>query len=172
FPAPRYWEMIVEMELRVWPSTQTNMDRKEPTMPAAARDSRPSTGMFPTMAVSVMDNRGSAIPDMVAGTARALMLLKSILCSKISQVTEAIHNNGRDGGSVWENIHPPAFGSPFSDKTLGSSCFGKRCPGVPNQIPFHGNGPPQSPSAFGHALFPSDRDVRRAYGCRRCCHRE
>lgn len=76
FPAPRYCETMAEMELRVCPSTQMSMDKKDPTIPAAAKDSSPSTGILPTMAVSVMDNRGSAMPETVAGTARRFMLLK------------------------------------------------------------------------------------------------
>ena len=52
------------------------MDKKAPTIPTAARDSRPLTGMFPTIAVSVMDRIGSAMPAMVAGTANLLMVLK------------------------------------------------------------------------------------------------
>jgi hypothetical protein len=64
------------MALLVCPRTQINMDRKEPTIPAAAKDSSPSTGIFPTMAVSVIDKMGSAIPAMVAGMASLLMVLK------------------------------------------------------------------------------------------------
>lgn len=75
-PAPKYCEIIADMALRVWPKIQINMDRNEPTIPAAANDSSPSTGIFPTIAVSVMDNNGSAIPAMVAGIARLLILLK------------------------------------------------------------------------------------------------
>ena len=67
---------MAEMELRVWPSTQMSMDKNDPTMPAAAKDSSPSTGMLPTMAVSVMERMGSAMPEMVAGIANWLMLLK------------------------------------------------------------------------------------------------
>ena len=75
-PAPKYCEIIAEMELRVWPNTQMSMDKKDPTIPAAAKDSKPSTGMLPTTAVSVMFKTGSAMPEMVAGIARLLMLLK------------------------------------------------------------------------------------------------
>lgn len=75
-PAPRYWEKIAEMELRVWPSTQISMDKNDPTIPAAAKDSNPSIGILPTIAVSVMESMGSAIPEMVAGIANWLMLLK------------------------------------------------------------------------------------------------
>ena len=75
-PAPKYCDMMAEMELRVWPSTQMSMDKNEPTMPAAAKDSSPSIGILPTIAVSVMERMGSAMPEMVAGIANWLMLLK------------------------------------------------------------------------------------------------
>ena len=55
-----------------------SIERNEPTIPAAASDSRPSTGILPTIAVSVIDNNGSAIPAMVAGMARLLIFLKEI----------------------------------------------------------------------------------------------
>ena len=84
FPAPKYCEIIAEIELRVWPSTQISMDRNEPTIPAAAKDSRPSTGMLPTIAVSVMDRIGSAIPEMVAGMASWLMDFKLISVAKVN----------------------------------------------------------------------------------------
>ena len=64
---------MAEIALRVWPITQMSMDKKEPTIPAAAKDSNPSTGMFPTIAVSVIESTGSAIPEIVAGMARRLM---------------------------------------------------------------------------------------------------
>ena len=67
---------MAEMALLVCPRTQMSIDKKEPTIPAAAKDSNPSTGIFPTMAVSVMDNIGSAIPAIVAGMARLFMVLK------------------------------------------------------------------------------------------------
>tara|TARA_R110002050_G_scaffold78664_2_gene168056 strand:- start:1568 stop:1771 length:204 start_codon:yes stop_codon:yes gene_type:complete len=54
------------------------MDKNEPTIPAAAKDSIPSWGMLPTMAVSVMERIGSAIPAIVAGMARLLIVLKFI----------------------------------------------------------------------------------------------
>ncbi len=75
-PAPKYCEIIAEMALLVCPKTQMSIDKKEPTIPAAARDSSPSTGMFPTIAVSVMESRGSAIPATVAGMARLLIRFK------------------------------------------------------------------------------------------------
>jgi hypothetical protein len=52
------------------------MERNEPTIPAAAKDLIPSTGMLPTMAVSVIDSKGSAIPAMVAGMASLFIDLK------------------------------------------------------------------------------------------------
>jgi hypothetical protein len=58
------------------------MDKNDPTIPAAAKDSIPSWGIFPTMAVSVMDSRGSAMPAIVAGMARLFMVLKLIGCLK------------------------------------------------------------------------------------------
>ena len=77
-PAPRYWAMIAEMALRVCPRIHISMDRKEPTIPTAARDSRPSPGMFPTIAVSVMERSGSAIPAIVAGMASLLIVFRLI----------------------------------------------------------------------------------------------
>ena len=61
---------MAEMALLVWPKIQISMDKKEPTIPTAASASTPSTGIFPTIAVSVMDKIGSAIPAMVAGIAK------------------------------------------------------------------------------------------------------
>tara|TARA_R110002072_G_scaffold15_1_gene107 strand:- start:1295 stop:1534 length:240 start_codon:yes stop_codon:yes gene_type:complete len=66
------------MALRVWPNIQINIDKNEPTIPAAAKDSMPSWGMLPTMAVSVIDSIGSAMPAIVAGMARLLIVLKLI----------------------------------------------------------------------------------------------
>ena len=75
-PAPKYCEIMAEMALLVCPKTHINMDRKAPTMPAAAKDSKPFSGIFPTIAVSVIDRMGSAIPAMVAGIAKLFMDLK------------------------------------------------------------------------------------------------
>ena len=76
--APKYCEIIAEMALRVCPNIQINIDKNEPTIPAAAKDSMPSWGMLPTMAVSVIDSIGSAMPAIVAGMARLLIVLKLI----------------------------------------------------------------------------------------------
>ena len=67
---------MADMALRVCPRIQISIERNEPTIPAAAKDSNPSTGMLPTIAVSVIDNKGSAIPAIVAGIARAFIDLK------------------------------------------------------------------------------------------------
>ena len=72
------------------------MDKNEPTIPAAAKDSIPSWGMLPTMAVSVMDNSGSAMPAIVAGIARLLIVLKFITVFKKNCFTILILNNERD----------------------------------------------------------------------------
>ena len=77
-PAPKYCEMIVEIALRVCPNTQINMDKNDPTIPAAARDSMPSISILPTIAVSVKESKGSAMPAIVAGIANLLMLLNVI----------------------------------------------------------------------------------------------
>lgn len=54
-------------------------EMKEPAMPTAASASVGFTSTLPTMAVSVIDSRGSAIPETMAGTARLLICLKGIL---------------------------------------------------------------------------------------------
>ena len=48
-------------------------------MPTAASASVGFKWIFPTMAVSVIDNKGSAIPEMMAGMASLLILPKEIL---------------------------------------------------------------------------------------------
>ena len=77
-PAPKYCEIIVEIALRVCPNTHINIDKNDPTIPAAARDSIPSISILPTIAVSVNESKGSAIPAIVAGIANLLMFLKVI----------------------------------------------------------------------------------------------
>ena len=64
------------MALRVCPRIHISMDKKEPTIPTAASDSRPYVGILPTIAVSVIDSTGSAIPAIVAGIAKLFMVLK------------------------------------------------------------------------------------------------
>lgn len=83
FPAPKYCEIIAEIALLVCPRIQMSIDKKDPTIPTAASDSKPSTLILPTMAVSVMDNTGSAIPAIVAGMASLLIVLKFTLVLKV-----------------------------------------------------------------------------------------
>ena len=73
--APKYWEIIEEIAERDWPKTQINIDKKEETMPTAARDSVALFGMCPTMAASVNDRIGSEIPAIMAGMASLLICL-------------------------------------------------------------------------------------------------
>jgi hypothetical protein len=72
------------------------MDKNEPTIPAAAKDSMPSWGILPTMAVSVIDRIGSAMPAIVAGMARLLMVLKLIGFFKKEYFIKLVHNNERE----------------------------------------------------------------------------
>ena len=74
--APKYWEIIDEMALLICPKTQTNIEIKAPTIPTAAKLSVAISSIFPIIAVSVMDNRGSAIPAIKAGMASLLIFLK------------------------------------------------------------------------------------------------
>ena len=92
--------MIDEMALRVCPNTQISMERKAPTMPAAASDSIPLMGIFPTIAVSVIDSNGSAIPETVAGMARRLIFLKVTAVFDIIKTKAQVHSSGRDVRSV------------------------------------------------------------------------
>lgn len=68
--------MIAEMADRVCANIQNKADKKEPAIPTAARDSTGFICTLPTMAVSVIDNSGSAIPEIIAGTANLLICLK------------------------------------------------------------------------------------------------
>ena len=68
--------MIEEMALLIWPNTQTNNEINAPTIPTAARLSIPFLSILPTIAVSVMDKKGSAIPAISAGIASVLIRLK------------------------------------------------------------------------------------------------
>lgn len=51
----------------------------DPAIPTAASASVGFTVIFPTIAVSVIDSKGSAIPEMIAGIASLLICLKEIL---------------------------------------------------------------------------------------------
>ena len=74
--APRYWEIIEEIALLIWPKTQTNIEIKAPTIPTAAKDSVALFSIFPMIAVSVIESSGSAIPATNAGIASLLIFLK------------------------------------------------------------------------------------------------
>ena len=54
-------------------------EMKEPAIPTAASASVGFNWIFPTMAVSVIDNKGSAIPEIIAGMASLLICRKEIL---------------------------------------------------------------------------------------------
>lgn len=60
---------MAEMAERVCDKIQTIAVIKEPAIPTAARASVGFTFKFPTIAVSVIDKSGSAIPAIIAGIA-------------------------------------------------------------------------------------------------------
>ena len=66
------------MALRVCPNIQISIDKNEPTIPTAARDSVLNASIFPTTAASVLDSIGSAIPAIIAGMASCWIRLKEI----------------------------------------------------------------------------------------------
>lgn len=78
FPAPKYCAIIAEIAERVWARIHTIAEIKEPAIPTAASASVGFILMFPTMAVSVIDNKGSAIPEIIAGIASLLIFLNEI----------------------------------------------------------------------------------------------
>lgn len=71
--------MIAEIADRVCAKIQIMAEINEPAIPTAARASVGFILIFPTMAVSVIDKSGSAIPEMIAGMASLLICLKEIL---------------------------------------------------------------------------------------------
>lgn len=77
--APKYWDIIAEIADLVWAKTQNIADKKEPAMPTAANDSIGFVVTLPTMAVSVIESKGSAIPAIIAGIANLLIFLNVIL---------------------------------------------------------------------------------------------
>ena len=58
----------------------------EPAIPTAARASVGFIFILPTIAVSVIDKRGSAIPDMMAGIASLLICRKEILAVVLKEI--------------------------------------------------------------------------------------
>ena len=75
FLAPKYFEMVAEMAERVCAKIQIIAEIKEPAMPTAASASVGFSVKFPTMAVSVIESKGSAIPAIMAGIANLLIPL-------------------------------------------------------------------------------------------------
>ena len=73
--APKYWDIIEDIALLDWPKIQINIDIKEPTIPVAASDWTGYCFIFPIIAVSVIDIRGSVIPASNAGIANLLRFL-------------------------------------------------------------------------------------------------
>ena len=55
--------------LLVWPKTHISIEIKLPTIPTAPSDIVAFSGILPTIIVSVIDNIGSAIPEIKAGIA-------------------------------------------------------------------------------------------------------
>ena len=80
--APTYCETIDEMALLICPKTQINIEMNAPTIPTAAKLSVAFSEMLPIIAVSVIDNNGSAIPAIKAGIANLLIFFKVIVVLK------------------------------------------------------------------------------------------
>lgn len=70
---------MAEMADLVCARIQTMADMNEPAIPTAARASVGLSSIFPTIAVSVIDSNGSAIPEIIAGIASLLIWRKEIL---------------------------------------------------------------------------------------------
>ncbi len=73
FFAPKYLAIMAEIAERVCAKIQTIAEINEPAIPTAASDSIGFTLILPIIAVSVIDNKGSAIPEIIAGIANLLM---------------------------------------------------------------------------------------------------
>lgn len=67
--------MIAEIAERVWAKIQNKADKKDPAIPTAAKASVALISILPTIAVSVIDNNGSAIPAISAGKANLFICL-------------------------------------------------------------------------------------------------
>lgn len=65
--------MIAEIADRVWARIQTMAEIKDPAIPTAAKASVGFTLILPTIAVSVIESSGSAMPEMIAGIASLLI---------------------------------------------------------------------------------------------------
>lgn len=89
FCAPRYWAMIAEMAERVCANIQNKADKNDPAIPTAAKEATGWTSTLPTIAVSVIDNKGSAIPEIIAGIASLLICLNVTLGFNSALQTDA-----------------------------------------------------------------------------------
>ena len=121
--APRYCETIDEMALLVCPSTHISIEIKAPTIPTAASDSVALTSIFPTMAVSVIDNIGSEIPEIKAGMANLLICLRPMVV-----FIELVHSNEKERYFDLGNRHPQVFGNLAAHKISDFVHFEKMCP--------------------------------------------
>ena len=74
--APKYCAVIAEIAERVCAKIQKMADKNDPAIPTAAKDSIGFKLTFPTIAVSVIESKGSAIPEIIAGIASLLICLK------------------------------------------------------------------------------------------------
>lgn len=112
--APKYCETNAEMALRVCPKTHTSIEMNAPAIPTAAKASVAFKSTFPTMAVSVMDNSGSATPEINAGIAS---LLTSDVVTFVFK--ECVRNSETDIRFVWESIYRLVFYIREVRKTFG-----------------------------------------------------
>ena len=119
--APKYWDTIDEIALRVCPKTQISIDKKVVTIPTAANDSVAFKFILPIIAASVKDNMGSEIPEIRAGMANLLICFSVILVLK-----GLIRNNEKGICFVLERKYPLIFYSHEVRKTFGFSCSVKR----------------------------------------------
>ena len=71
---------MADIAERVCASIQNKADKNEPAIPTAANAWVGFIFMLPTIAVSVIDNNGSAIPAIIAGMANLFICLKVIFC--------------------------------------------------------------------------------------------
>lgn len=112
--APKYCETSAEMALRVCPNTQTSMEMNAPAIPTAAKASVASKSTFPTTAVSVIDSKGSATPEIKAGIASLLTSDVVIFVFK-----ECVRNSEKDTHFAWESKYLPVFYNREVRKTFG-----------------------------------------------------
>ena len=84
--------------LLVWPKTHISIEIKLPTIPTAPSDIVAFSGILPTIIVSVIDNIGSAIPEIKAGIAS--FCISEILTDFVKVL---IHSNKKEIHSDLEN---------------------------------------------------------------------